>query len=175
MTSAGPVRYCKQPAVFGDSYSDTGNVWQRTNQTWPLDFYYKGRFSNGPVWSEYLAKAKRHCPSTRQIEDYYLPQHGHIRKSDLAKTLFLVNLQGNEWSFNPTANPQTVVDNLERGIRRLVALGATRVLFFKNQDYGLIPYIVNNVTVSQLMSGVAAVQSQGEDVMLAKLDKELGS
>lgn len=46
---------------------------------------------------------------------------------------------------------------------------------FKNQDYGLIPYVADNATVPQLMSGVAAVQSRGEDVMLAKLDKELGS
>ncbi|KAF9302114.1 hypothetical protein BGZ74_005854 [Mortierella antarctica] len=44
-----------------------------------------------------------------------------------------------------------------------------------NQDYGLIPYVADNATVPQLMSGVAAVQSRGEDVMLAKLDKELGS
>lgn len=111
----------------------------------------------------------------QQIEGYYISQHHHIRKPELAKTLFAINLQGNEWSFNQATNPQTVVDNLERGIRRLVSLGATRFLFFKNQDYGLIPYVVNNATVSQLMSGVAAVQSRGEDVMLAKLDNELGS
>lgn len=57
---AGSVHnHCKQPdiekmVVFGDSYSDTGNVWQLTKHTWPLDFYYRGRFTNGPVWSEYV-------------------------------------------------------------------------------------------------------------------------
>ncbi|KAF9326363.1 hypothetical protein BG006_010193 [Podila minutissima] len=103
-------------------------------------------------------------PAMAEIEDYYLPQHRHICKPDLANTLFVVNLQGNEWSFNLTTNPQTVVDNLARGIRRLVALSATRFLFFKNQDYGLIPYVVNSATVSQLMSGLTAVQSRGEDM-----------
>ncbi|KAE8208237.1 hypothetical protein CF327_g7143 [Tilletia walkeri] len=43
--------------VFGDSLSDNGNVFRLTNHTWPEDkAYYRGRFSNGPVWIEQLAK-----------------------------------------------------------------------------------------------------------------------
>ncbi|OLY85684.1 Thermolabile hemolysin, partial [Smittium mucronatum] len=37
--------------VFGDSLSDIGNI---VNNTSPVP-YYPGRFSNGPVWNEYLA------------------------------------------------------------------------------------------------------------------------
>lgn len=45
--------------VFGDSFSDDGNgAWVLTNHTWPADpAYYGGRFSNGPIWAEYVAKA----------------------------------------------------------------------------------------------------------------------
>lgn len=44
--------------VFGDSLSDIGNLYRATNKTFPESPpYYKGRFSNGPVWVEYLAKA----------------------------------------------------------------------------------------------------------------------
>ncbi|CCF35773.1 GDSL-like Lipase/Acylhydrolase [Colletotrichum higginsianum] len=42
--------------VFGDSFSDNGNGSARvSNNAWPTDKYYAGRFSNGPVWPEYVA------------------------------------------------------------------------------------------------------------------------
>src|SRR5439155_21476778 len=44
--------------VFGDSLSDTGNVYAVTaGAVPPSPPYYAGRFSNGPVWAEYLAAA----------------------------------------------------------------------------------------------------------------------
>ncbi|MBR8833796.1 MAG: SGNH/GDSL hydrolase family protein [Stigonema ocellatum SAG 48.90 = DSM 106950] len=43
--------------VFGDSFSDTGNVFDATNGAIPPSpAYFNGRFSNGPVWVEYLAQ-----------------------------------------------------------------------------------------------------------------------
>lgn len=42
--------------VFGDSFSDTGNLNRLVNFALPSpEFYYQGRFSNGPTWVEYLA------------------------------------------------------------------------------------------------------------------------
>ena len=41
--------------VFGDSLSDTGNVWTYYNYTEPLPPYWQGRYSNGPLWVETLA------------------------------------------------------------------------------------------------------------------------
>lgn len=42
--------------VFGDSTCDNGNTWRLSNFTYPpSDYFYKGRFSNGPTWVEYLA------------------------------------------------------------------------------------------------------------------------
>ena len=38
--------------MFGDSLSDDGNLYKLTGQ--PPAPYYQGRFSNGPVWVEYL-------------------------------------------------------------------------------------------------------------------------
>lgn len=53
--SAGPFT---KLVVFGDSLSDTGAVFAVTQGAVPLSPpYHAGRFSNGPVWVEYLAAA----------------------------------------------------------------------------------------------------------------------
>ncbi len=41
--------------VFGDSLSDTGNVFLATSGAIPAAPYYMGRFSDGPVWIDHLA------------------------------------------------------------------------------------------------------------------------
>lgn len=41
---------------FGDSLSDTGNGYTASGGTFPPSPYYDGRFSNGPLWVEYLAE-----------------------------------------------------------------------------------------------------------------------
>jgi outer membrane lipase/esterase len=52
--AAGPIQ---QIIVFGDSLSDTGNVFAATGGQFPPPAYGydNGRFSNGPVWVERLA------------------------------------------------------------------------------------------------------------------------
>lgn len=43
--------------VFGDSLSDNGNIYALTNYAIPKNPpYFQGRFSNGPVWIESLAR-----------------------------------------------------------------------------------------------------------------------
>jgi outer membrane lipase/esterase len=43
--------------VFGDSISDTGNVFEATDDDVPVSPpYFDGRFSNGPVWVEQFAE-----------------------------------------------------------------------------------------------------------------------
>ncbi|MEH2210073.1 SGNH/GDSL hydrolase family protein [Nostoc sp.] len=41
--------------VFGDSLSDTGNIYNATSKTYPASPpYFEGRFSDGPIWIDYL-------------------------------------------------------------------------------------------------------------------------
>ncbi|OYV66503.1 MAG: hypothetical protein B7X09_03565, partial [Acidiphilium sp. 21-66-27] len=40
--------------VFGDSLSDNGNIPRLTGVPYPPPPYVGYRFSNGPVWAEYL-------------------------------------------------------------------------------------------------------------------------
>jgi len=41
--------------VFGDSYCDVGNIFIATGGAEPAAPYYKGRWSNGPIWIEHIA------------------------------------------------------------------------------------------------------------------------
>ncbi|MBV8673868.1 MAG: SGNH/GDSL hydrolase family protein [Acidobacteriaceae bacterium] len=41
--------------VFGDSYSDVGNISTATGGKIPGPLYYNGRFSNGPIWVDHIA------------------------------------------------------------------------------------------------------------------------
>ncbi len=41
--------------IFGDSLHDTGNLKRLTNGKIPSEAYFRGHFSNGPMYSEYLA------------------------------------------------------------------------------------------------------------------------
>lgn len=49
---AAPVARAGSLYAFGDSLSDNGNLFKLTGK--PPAPYYEGRFSNGPVWVEYL-------------------------------------------------------------------------------------------------------------------------
>ena len=62
-TAAAAATVCSLPAqamftgitFFGDSLSDTGNVFVATGGTVPPAPYFAGRYSDGAVWTEYLA------------------------------------------------------------------------------------------------------------------------
>lgn len=58
--------------VFGDSYSDNGNVFALSHGQYPNAVrYFKGRFSDGPVWSEYFARDFHLDPTNpRQFIDF---------------------------------------------------------------------------------------------------------
>ncbi|HYX39596.1 MAG TPA: SGNH/GDSL hydrolase family protein [Oligoflexus sp.] len=43
--------------VLGDSYSDTGNLFQRTQTLGPPQVFWRSRFSNGPIWVDYVQGA----------------------------------------------------------------------------------------------------------------------
>ena len=57
MTDSTVGFHPRKMVVFGDSYSDNGNTYQISQDTYPKSPpYWKGRFSNGRVWTERLAQ-----------------------------------------------------------------------------------------------------------------------
>ena len=59
LTNVPPaVAAYSQVVFFGDSLTDTGNLYASSGNTLPASPpYFNGRFSNGPLWSETLAGA----------------------------------------------------------------------------------------------------------------------
>ncbi len=60
-----------QMVVFGDSYSDNGNTYRVSDNTYPGSAYYLGHFTDGYTWSEYLAMKLGLDPmDTKIFRDY---------------------------------------------------------------------------------------------------------
>ncbi|CAG8637055.1 21291_t:CDS:2 [Cetraspora pellucida] len=51
-----PRKKYNKMVVFGDSFTDNGNVYNLTNKNWPSKINYKGHFCDGKIWAEYLAE-----------------------------------------------------------------------------------------------------------------------
>lgn len=54
MASASAVSY-SGITIFGDSLSDTGNILVATGGALPVAPYFAGRFSDGAIWTDFLA------------------------------------------------------------------------------------------------------------------------
>jgi len=55
LTTKASAASFDQLYVFGDSLSDTGNIYNATGKTYPASPpYFQGRFSDGPIWVDYL-------------------------------------------------------------------------------------------------------------------------
>ncbi|KAF9106977.1 hypothetical protein BGX29_007800 [Mortierella sp. GBA35] len=187
--------------VFGDSYSDIGNVYKLSNHAWPIAAYNQGRFTNGLVWSEHVARQKKlklknyayggaTTNSTfvqgysgaasdipvpgfiQQIDQLYAPHP--IPQKNLASTIFVVDFQGNDYFFDTSANPTAVVENLYNGIEKLVELGAQNILVVENFDYGTIPYFVGNAAGQALFSAAAKGQQEAYKELERRLAEKYG-
>ncbi len=138
--------------VFGDSLSDNGNLLFIDNQPKPDPaIYFEGRFSNGPVWVEYLADTAHFNVSLSdralggaqsggviglmtQIDGYIATTGPSL--SDTA--LFVIWIGGNDF-FNGDGNFQSAVGNIRDALERLVDFGARNFLVVNLPDLGLIP------------------------------------
>jgi len=150
--------------AFGDSLSDTGNVYAATaGSNPPAPYYYDGRYSNGPVWVEYLAT----FVSDNALENYawggavtglgglppgLLTQVGGYAASapgDLDETLFTVWAGPNDF-FNGSDDYEGAVKNIINALETLDGLGAQHILVPNMPDLGKTPYLYNDALASGL-------------------------
>ena len=151
--------------VFGDSLSDNGNLYEYLKHQLPVSPpYFKGRFTNGPVWVElltrlyYPTKSREHLLDyafggagvleeddddglftlRREIDSYFLT---HDDKAD-SNSLYIVWIGSNNYLAVPDDAEQSLSEvsvGIQHGLQRLIDKGAKHIMVVNVPDLGRTP------------------------------------
>lgn len=168
--------------VFGDSYSDVGNIYLATGGAQPAAPYANGRFSNGPIWVDHVAgilgltvtpslaggtdyaaggawvtapqvTPSGTIPSVPQQVALYLAQHGG--KAD-PKALYVLEGGGNDIVGTTSGTPQALGFQIATGIAESALLlrraGARHFLIPNLFDVGKLPIAAGNAAFATAAS-----------------------
>src|SRR3989442_750611 len=88
--------------AFGDSLTDTGN------NPAPATIYFQGRYSNGPLWIEYLStqlglaynRANNHAQSGGETSDALVQVRQFTAPANSSRSLFMLLAGGNDFIHN---------------------------------------------------------------------------
>ncbi|CAF1334765.1 unnamed protein product [Adineta ricciae] len=151
--------------VFGDSLSDTNNVYTLTNGTWPTTpLYFQGRFCDSFNWVDNLriSNVKNYAhggattdsavvqgytkldtvpvPGVRQQIKIYLDSTKE-QDIDFGKTLYIISAGGNDLVYSKVLNPFAIVNRLSNAVNDLIACGAKHILIFNQPPAETYPYV----------------------------------
>ncbi|MBH8562563.1 SGNH/GDSL hydrolase family protein [Nostoc sp. CENA67] len=183
--------------VFGDSFSDTGNFYHATKGAIPPSpTYFEGRFSNGPVWEEYLAQQ---LGLTVNLSNNFA-FGGATTGLDNIGLPGLPGLQQQINSFtaeNPSANPNALyivwtgandyfsyflggvpnfnktVTNLSQAVTSLAQVGAQNIMVVNLPDLGLFPVTGGNSQISSYLSTLTNAHNSKLNTTLKLLSQQL--
>lgn len=156
--------------IFGDSLSDTGNVFKATNGVYPPSPpYFQGRYSNGPVWVEYLgsqlgltnAKSSNFAfggattissslngvPGTLAQVYTYTKSHQKLNPN----ALYVIWAGANDYLFG-AEQPGVAIANLSNAMKSLSSAGAKKILVANLPDLGKLPATYNTAYSPALSS-----------------------
>ncbi len=179
--------------VFGDSLSDVGNVFHATGRAYPPNPpYFQGRYSNGPVWVEYLASELALTPEQNTNFAYGGATIGNggingipnllAQVNSFTKThrqvnpnaLYVLWAGANDYLHGATTNPKVLSDSLSTAIQSLSKAGAKKILVANLPDLGKLPS-TNNSSYSSALSSLTAAHNLSLAKSLNVLKQELGS
>lgn len=157
--------------VFGDSLSDTGNIFQRTVGLFPPSPpYFNGRFSNGPLAVETLAHSLglnlsqttnfavggARSGRTNIFENPLLPLGGLLTQIDRfssqasaigagAEDLYVIWAGANDFLSQPSdliATLNEVITNIATAVTTLAQRGARNIVVAQNPNFGRTPLAI---------------------------------
>jgi thermolabile hemolysin len=176
--------------VFGDSLSDTINVYNGSYGTVPNSkSWLLGHFSNGKLWHEYLSTALN-LPSyvwaTGNAEsgekpffngfgkqmDSFRDYHAHAKGYDIGKTLFTVLFGGNDFVTGGKSADEVIAQYTTQ-LNRLAQLGAKQVAVFRLPDFSVIPNVAKWTDADKAKLKENSVQFNDKvEKLIAKLNAE---
>ncbi|MBE9104066.1 SGNH/GDSL hydrolase family protein [Nostoc cf. edaphicum LEGE 07299] len=182
--------------VFGDSFSDTGNVFNATNGIIPPSpTYSNGRFSDGPIWVDYLASdlgltlnLKNNFAfggATTGTENIGLPSlpglQQQINSFVSAQTadpnaLYIIWAGTNDYLsyfFGGVPNPTNTVGNLSTALTSLVTDGARDIMVVNLPDLGKLPFANFDSQRSNLFNTFSSTHNSSLNTTLKSLRQQL--
>lgn len=153
--------------AFGDSLSDDGNLFRVSGGLAPRPPYVEGRFSNGPMWVEYLAQdlklplvnyafggatsgtyntiynlipepVRPLVPPLLGLQQEINTFTALTPAADPA-ALFTVWAGANDYLGGGVTNPQQTVTNITQAVQALINVGAKNILVPNLPDLGRLP------------------------------------
>nr|WP_197478204.1 SGNH/GDSL hydrolase family protein [Luteibacter rhizovicinus] len=142
---------------FGDSLSDTGNMFNESQWKLPGASWYLGRFSNGPTWIEHMAARTGLTLNNWAIGgaqtkdakfgiihgigtqiDGFFNYATKAKGYDPSRTLFTFLISGNDF-VNDTKTAPKIIEDQEIALRRLVEKGARKILVVNLPNVSVAP------------------------------------
>lgn len=144
--------------AFGDSLSDTGNIYGESRQTFPTHTsWFLGRFSNGPVWTEYLSKRTGLPLNTwatggaqtnnaylvinglhSQVDSFFRYTAKNRNTYDVSRTLFTIWIGANDF-VTAGREPTEVLADLKAALATLTDKGARKIILLGQPDLSQAP------------------------------------
>ena len=164
--------------AFGDSLTDTGNVFAKTG--FPPAPYFEGHFSNGPVWIEYLADDLG-VPETDlayggarsgevealqfgnspavQIPGVLTQVNSFVASSPQLDEngLYVIWVGANDYLSGNQRDPSVPVSNIVRAVSTLGNAGATRFLLVNLPALGELPLMHQSQVSPEAAVGLNAI------------------
>lgn len=161
--------------VFGDSLSDPGNLFNLTGELLPPPPYSEGRFSDGDIWTDFLAEDLRLNPTT-QVENFSFG--GALTGRDNGLEPVLENLTG-----RPIELPG-LLDEIDQFTQALggekadsnglyvIWAGANDLLNLPSNPQDIPAFLANSV--QNIVNSVITLASLGADTFLIPNLPDLG-
>jgi phospholipase/lecithinase/hemolysin len=156
--------------VFGDSDSDTGNVYALTNGKYPISPpYYQGRYCNGPNWVDdvrvpikfdyaygsattdsnfvqgYADLNQIPVPGVRQqVAEYLNTNCKRLLEFNLEHSFHVVWAGANDFLFNNSVTPQQIVNSLSHSLVALLNAGVKHLIVFNQAPGQYAPYFITS-------------------------------
>ncbi|MCC5614054.1 SGNH/GDSL hydrolase family protein [Nostoc sp. CHAB 5836] len=183
--------------VFGDSFSDTGNAFNATNRTFPpSSSYFDGRFSNGPVWVEYLAQDLglsfnpdtnfAYGGATTGVNNISVPGLPGLQQQITSFTAasssanpnalyILWNGANDYFSYfgGGVPNPNQAVTNISTAVTSLADVGAQDIMVVNLPDLGKFPVANFNSQIPSFFSTLTDAHNSGLDTTISFLNQQL--